>query len=197
MNDLLMVKKTQIEMVRDRNYIINDDELLILNDRKVKNITYNQSYQKMGDDEQTLYVQYCLNMTPIDIMKTFVKQMKTHTVGIIIGSDDDLNTLHKKTYQEYFDQLKLKSVQLFNYDELYFNITQHVFSPIYERIDKDLIIPTIAHANQLPVLLKNDPIVKYYHFPAGSVIKVTEELFMDSYISVQIRYCIVTNQIKV
>ena len=195
MNDLLMVKKTQVEMLRDRGYDVSKEAWLIddfTNKKRFKKMTLNHRYYK---DEESLYVLYIMSDDELVIvMKDFQKKMIKSAAGIVIANTDQLKKLSKTIYQEYFDPLK--PIQLFNYDELTFNITKHIFSPRYEVIDKSLIIPSLVHANQLSVILANDPAIKYYGWLPGQVIKVINDNFYTDILNdYQISYCIVSSRI--
>ena len=128
------------------------------------------------------------------VMKDFQKKMVKSAAGIVIANTDQLKKLSKNVYQKYFDPLK--QIQLFNYDELTFNLTKHIFSPRYEVIDKSIIMPSLVHANQLPVILANDPASKYYGWVPGQVIKVINDNFYTDILNdYQISYCMVSSNI--
>ncbi len=170
---LRKVKEIEQEMLAQRGYTIVSTQL-------------NQIY------DDTLYVHYCLEPQLSESLKIFVKKVSKLESGILIGDDETIKNLEKKTYRSYFDQLILKNIQLFTFEELSFNLTKSLYCPIYEKIDPSFIIPTIANANQLPRLLLNDPIVKFYNFKIGNVIRVTTILLIDVVNDTNISYCIVT-----
>src|SRR6185437_9737148 len=111
MNDMMMVKKTQVEMVHDRGFQLPKDELFILHFdannasqvKRLKNLTVNQHYKKIGDDDTSLYVYYALEDKLIDDVKAFVKHMVNHTDGIIVVNADDVNKLKQRQYKEHLD----------------------------------------------------------------------------------------------
>ena len=210
MNDIQVAKITQVEMLHDRHYIIDNKEswMLSVNDqynrlsdkdiaKRMKKLQLNKTYTKINDTDTTLYVHYCIEDKLITSVRTFIASMEVNTDGILICASENVNDLKKKKYSDLLNDLILKNVQIFSYDDLSFNITKHVYSPKYELIDKSLIIPSMANAKQLPVMFKSDAAVRYYGFPAGSVIKITEELFIDTLVDYHITYCIVTNQVYV
>lgn len=183
---MIKAKKIQVQMLYQRGYTIPDSEHNITSKSKL-----NRIYK--FNDIDTLYVHYCLEETLSDSLKIFIKKMEPLENGILIGNDDQIKNFTKKTYKDYFDKLTLKNVQLFTLDELSFNITESIYSPTYEKIDKSFIIPSIANANQLPKLLLNDPIVKFYDFRPGDVIRTTETIYIDTINTTNINYCIVTS----
>lgn len=194
MNQLFTAKKIQIEMLKDRGYEIPDKELIEEDKnyiKKFKKLTLNQSYHSDND----LYVYYIDEEEKlVDNMKKFVKIMKNYSHGIIIGNENDIKKLLSKSYKEYFDKLILKTIQVFTYDELQYNISQHILNGVYEKVAKSSVIPSIAHADEMSILLISDPIVKYYGYGVGDVIKITEDNDTNMINDKSISYCIVVNE---
>lgn len=192
-----MVKKTQIEMLADRGYDISEEEWLLTDNttkkymKQFKQMSLDHRYKKLDD---SIYVLYMAEKAELVLrMRNFQSKMKNTTSGIIIANTPQLKKLQSKIYEEYLDPLK--EIQFFNYDELTFNLTKHIFSPTYIPIDKALIIPSIAHASQLPMMLKDDPAVKYYGWLPGQLIKVIDDNFYtDLLMDVNISYCIVSTK---
>lgn len=62
---------------------------------------------------------------------------------------------------------------------LLFNITKHILVPKHEVIRKKSVIDDIIsqyklkNKYQLPIIMKNDPIAKYYGMKSGDVVKIT------------------------
>ena len=91
----------------------------------------------------------------------------------------------KLTSQEaiemYFDiiyDIKKVFVQLFNLDMLMYNVSKHVKVPKHEIVskeEKDAVFKkyNLETFDQLPVILKIDPIAKYYGMKRGDVVKIT------------------------
>lgn len=187
--DIVKIKKNQVDMLSTRGYTIPEEESNI-----TKKTPLNNTY--FYDDKEELYVHYCITDKLVDCLKTFVKKLELLPNGIFISTAKNIADLSKKTYKEYFDALKLKNIQLFTFEELSYNITTNIYSPEYTKIDPSFIIPTIANKNQLPVLLLDDPIVKYYDFRPGDVIRVTDNLDVDIVNTINISYCIVVSYSK-
>ena len=91
----------------------------------------------------------------------------------------------KLTSQEaiemYFDIIydtKKVFVQLFNLDMLMYNVSKHVKVPKHEIVskeEKDAVFKkyNLETFDQLPVILKIDPVAKYYGMKRGDVVKIT------------------------
>lgn len=202
----MMVKKTQLEMVQDRGFKITASESWILN-ADVENKKYVKRFKQLEEDDglnnyyikgkEKLYVYYADAEELIEDMKLFVQGMSKATQGILIIDDNLIKSITKPMYTKKLSEIGLKPYQVFGIKELTFNLTKNIYSPKYEKIDKSTIIPSLANAKDLPRLYLNDPAVKYYGFPVGSVIRVTDELLaIETLLDVNVSYCIVVNQVK-
>jgi hypothetical protein len=193
MINILIAKNTQIKMINDRGYTLPREELDVLNNyslKKIKKLSLTQSYIK---NEQKLYVLYIEEDDELaKTMNEFKKSLKKYTDGIIISDVKSIKKLQSKKYSGYFDPLK--TVQLFTFDDLQYNVTESILNGKFEKIAKSLIVPSIAHIDELSVLFLNDPIVKYYGFEAGDIIKITEDADVDLINNKTISYAVVKNE---
>lgn len=68
------------------------------------------------------------------------------------------------------------SVDVFCDDELRFNVTEHERVPPHSAVDADELAAVLTRykckASALPRLLSTDPVVRYYGWPRGTVVKV-------------------------
>lgn len=194
MNELWNVKKTQIEMIQDRGYIIPKEEQWILNEpynkKKFKNLSLNKTY--VDNNNIKTYVHY-LNLNSDETFNKVLQIIneKKINVSILIGETNIIKIL-LKNYKKYFKN-NFETIQVFTYDELIFNITTHYLSPKYELISKNFIVPTVASINQLPIMMYNDPIRKYYNWDIGSIIKIEQEYDLDMINKKDINYCVIKN----
>ena len=65
--------------------------------------------------------------------------------------------------------------------QLMYNPTKHKLVPKHTKISqqelsKIMDFYSIASKNQLPIILKDDPIVRYYNFKTGDVLKINASL---------------------
>lgn len=66
-----------------------------------------------------------------------------------------------------------KTVDLYHIEDLQFNITKHRLVPQHILLDeKECKEFKKKYGSNIQVLLKSDPIAKFYDFPRGSIIKV-------------------------
>ena len=114
--------------------------------------------------------------------------VRSETIFCIITKDDKINVAFlRKTFEdnEEYDHFIIvypttitpsaksainpnKRVEFYTYPELSFNITKHFLVPKHCIETGDI---KYKHT-EIPVILSIDPIVKWYDFPMGSVIKV-------------------------
>ena len=182
------VKKVQLEMLADRGYIISKDELWLLEDNdnssfEQKRIKWNNTYKNI-DNTRTIYVHYLSGDSMIEDVRFFVLQMEKNSEGIIIGDSEQIKTINKKIYQEELKKIKFtKSIQIFDHDELTYNVTKSIYVPKHELISMDDIIHFV-HKDQLSLIYTTDPISKYYNWSVGDVIRVYEYNDITSYMTI-------------
>lgn len=67
-----------------------------------------------------------------------------------------------------------KTIELFNIADLQYNITKHILVPKHERLSyEDAKEFKRQFLNDTAIILKTDPISKFYNFNKGDVIKIT------------------------
>jgi len=65
------------------------------------------------------------------------------------------------------------NIELFQADDLQFNITKHVLVPVHQVLTKEESKNfKEKFGTNIPVLLKSDPICKFYDFHKGDIIKI-------------------------
>lgn len=78
-------------------------------------------------------------------------------------------------------------MEIFFEKELQFNITKHKLVPIHKILSKeesDHLRKTVRKITKLPLIIKTDPIYKFYNYKPGQIIKIFR---MDG--SISYRYC--------
>ncbi|RDX85010.1 DNA-directed RNA polymerase V subunit 5A, partial [Mucuna pruriens] len=79
-------------------------------------------------------------------------------------------------------------VEIIRIDDMLVNISKHVLQPKYEVLTDDekkaLLMKYNIEEKQLPLMLKSDPIARYYKLEKGQVIKITHSGgVVDSHVS--------------
>ena len=93
----------------------------------------------------------------------------------LIVYKDNVTPVAKKIIEE----IKELKIELFHQDELQYNITKHYLVPKHELIYKK---GTAEYSNfkdkytdKFPIILKSDPISRFYAYEKGDIIKVTRK----------------------
>lgn len=183
----LTAKLTQIDMVRDRGYLIPANELLIsTNVKKYKDVTFNNVYIN-EHTEESLYVHFFNPKIPIKDIEVFVEEGVYHDKTMLIGIDK----IDKKQ-QDTINKLGLIPVEVFTIEDLLYNVTHSIYVPKHEKINNF----TAAKINELPTLLTYDPVIRYYGWQPGDIIKV-HRYFPDLALlsNEQIGYCVVKSHL--
>ena len=208
---LFKVKKTQVEMMRDRGYDVSND-IAILGYTITDFIdVYNDIITKKGgksdefksalsdfytkENGETIYVHYPetmkdakkLSKSQIISLVDYIKQYPTIRNIMIISelplSDDAQKELLK---------LPAYTFDRFLYEELAYNPTKHYLVPRHVLLLREEAIKfrrdNKLKFNQLPLLSIHDPIARYYGFRHGQTIRIHREnlafeSLVDEYIS--------------
>ena len=172
-------RKTILEMLIDRNYIVNKEYLDLDLD------TFQYLYDKKDIDMlcdhksglKKIYVKftYITKIKPNNIRDYANKIITTylHSTNdelLIILKNKPNNSIIKKE-SEY------RICEFFWLDILQLNITKHVLVPKHslitvEEIEKLLKKYNLKSIHQLPVIFRNDPVIRYYNFKPNSVCKI-------------------------
>ena len=147
-----------IEMLEQRNYIISE-----------------------YDDTQIIAIKpdgcyVCVFLINIDKFNTSCIQEYVNILnkieikhGIIIYKD--VITSVAKKLIETMTELK---IELFNMNELMFNITKHRLQPKFELLEEELYKSyKKQYGSTFLVMLKSDPIARFYGYEKNSIIKIT------------------------
>jgi|DewCreStandDraft_4_1066084.scaffolds.fasta_scaffold02813_3 DNA-directed RNA polymerase I, II, and III subunit RPABC1 len=233
--NLLKVKKTQLEMIRDRGYDISEEKHLLEpdydenkflseynrlleetnkrireeNDRitgkralKQPELTFRDLLSRiyMNSEGSKLLVKYAEPPSPSDKSKHLNVEyidrftelaMKEGVTWAILISEQDLSTTAGKRLEEY----PTIHFQHFFEDELRFNPTKHYLVPRHELLSpqeaqaflrENKLVPTkLPHLKYVPPFSRTgerkafiDPIVKYYGFLPGQIVRIYRENFI-------------------
>ena len=154
---------TCLDMLEQRGYIIIDhDEDRIL---AAKNDTEQMCVFLTDSDK--------FNVDSIQEYISMMKKMDVH--HCIIVYKDNVTPVAKKIIEE----TKELKIELFHQDELQYNITKHYLVPKHEILYKK---GTAEYSNfkdkysdKFPIIMKSDPISRFYGYEKGDIIKVTRK----------------------
>lgn len=151
------------EMIRDRGFESEADTLLSLL------IEDNPSFNV--DIDKTFRIIYNLNnKIKIADLKKFIDGESKYYIVVL---SDKLSPANTKIINE-----ENNDIQVFELDELLFNISKHSLVPKHTLIKDEKIISKLVlnyqlkSKTQFPIILKTDPMAKYLNAKTGDLIKV-------------------------
>jgi DNA-directed RNA polymerase subunit H (RpoH/RPB5) len=201
---LFDIKRTQLQLVQDRGYILPEQE------QPIKDFTLKQfceyilalGRRNRGDERTLLSRAYRTpegvtprkNMLvyygsknadktqiPIEVVDDFIKQIRdrnaTGKEEYIISEamliiDGDLTS----TGRDHLRELRNVHYLDFNDSDLVYNATHHYLTPKHELISKEeegeLLCTMKAKKSQLLLIEASDPVVKYYGWRVGDVLRI-------------------------
>ena len=153
-----------LEMINQRNYTIldKDDERILSKkpNKELMCVFFTQSSKFNVESIQ----EYILMMKKMNL---------SHS---IIVYKDNVTPVAKKI----IDETKEFKIELFQVDELQYNITKHYLVPKHEvhhkKGTKECIKFKKMYSDNFPILLRNDPISRFYDYEKGDIIKITNSL---------------------
>lgn len=191
---LLDIKKTQLEMVRDRGYEITEEELPILNMDVFGFLEYTRGLAKPGVSARSLvsrsYVTALRDRSilvyyggrtgsgqkqvPVEVVREFINLVQTYpslTEAILIvdaalssTGDNELKAVTTPKWQVFFDY------------ELTYNPTLYVDTPYQELLSPEAAREKLhelkADISKLLIMKVNEPIARYYGWTVGNLIRI-------------------------
>ena len=206
MQRLFDIKKTQLEMVRDRGYDISAEEAILTmtleqfvhyvsglatqagtSIRSSLSRAY-LSIQTYNGAKRAMFVYYGGKTNPqqkqvsADVVREFITLVQRYAIyEAVLIVDAPLSS----TGNDELSALTLTRWQVFPDSDLTYNPTRHVDTPRHE-----ILSPEESHAklremrtdvSKLLIIKVNDPVVRYYGWPAGGLIRVHRD---DSSVSI-------------
>ena len=177
---LFNIRKTVIEMLQDRNYIVPQSELINFDDFsiKFKNKNLDIFIDNTENDKGKVYVYFHnenKTIPKVDLKNLLSKTIETYNdenIKLIIllkekGNGSILKEINKEIY---------KNVEIFMNKNMIFNITHHEFVPkhviLSEEEEKEVLDKYSTPINKLPKILRSDPVAKYYGMKPNQICKI-------------------------
>ena len=152
-----------IEMFEQRGYDIiekDDEQIVALKKDKKQVCAFMATTPKFNVERIQDY---------ISIMK------KIEVYHSIIVYKDNVTPIAKKVIEESKEMI----IELFEQNELQYNITKHYLVPkhelLFEKGSEDIKQFKKKYGDKFPIILKTDPISRFYGFNKGDIIKVTRK----------------------
>lgn len=179
---LFRVRKTCLEMLNDRGYLIGQDDLEETRDiftqkfsEEPKRDDLTLLAPKQEDPTDQMFV-FFPNEDKVGVrtIKTYADRMKTEGVtralmvvqaNLTPFAKQAVGEMHSKLHMEVFQEL-----------ELLINITRHVLVPKHMLLDatekKTLLDRYKVRDTQLPRIQHSDPVARYYGMQRGQVVRI-------------------------
>ena len=179
-SDTFKIRKTVLQMLRDRNYNVQEEELNMdyntwKNSVKTKKEALSFYSNNKDDREKTIYIEYIdtpkLNYDEILNFSQKIESKKVENGIMIIkgiltpNARKKLKEINEKLHIEYFEE-----------KELIVNITEHELVPKHIVLNKEekkkLLEKYRLEESQLPKILITDTVAKYLGLRRGEVVKI-------------------------
>ncbi len=163
------VKKTVYEMFEQRGYKnitnIEDIQITAVGENDMKICAFIKILEKLNVAEIHNHIAI-LQSSGIDHGLIVYDGIPTPAVKTVVSTIPDLNI----------------NIELFSSDDLQFNITKHVLVPRHIKLTKEEAKDfKTKFGTDIPILLRSDPISKFYNYCKGDIIKVIRKNDFISY----------------
>lgn len=152
------------EMFQERGYkIIEQDDERILANKDSKN-------------QICAFIPKIMTKFNVEKIQEYISMLKKMDIWhCLIVYKDTATPIAKKVVEESKDIL----IELFNEDELQYNITKHFLVPkhelVYKKKSKECEEFKKKYSDKFPIILKSDPVSRFYGYNKGDIIKITRK----------------------
>ena len=177
-NTLFKIRKTAIEMVEDRKYIVPDSEKINFEEFSAQFDAKNIDIFIPDENKSPIYIHFHNENKSLaksdlkNLVESLIEKYNNHEIKIIIllkekGNGSIFKELNKEEY---------KHVEIFMNKNMIFNITHHQMVPKHSLLsseeEEEMLEKYNTTKNKLPKILRNDPIVQYYGMKPDQICKI-------------------------
>ena len=150
-----------IEMFQQRGYVIIDSD----EDRILAN----------KEDGNQICAFFTIHKFNIDRLQEYISTMKKMDVWhCVIVFKENATPVAKKIVLDSKEMV----IELFEQDEMQYNLTKHYLVPKHEKILVNASNSSEfkkATVDKFPIILKSDPVSRFYAYSRGDIIKITRK----------------------
>jgi DNA-directed RNA polymerases I, II, and III subunit RPABC1 len=177
-NTLFKIRKTVIEMVEDRKYIVPDSDKINFEEFSAQFDAKNLDIFIPNENKSPIYIHFHNENKSLaksdlkNLVESLIEKYNNHEIKIII-------LLKEKGNGSIFKELKkeeYKHVEIFMNKNMIFNITHHQMVPKHSLLsseeEEEILEKYNTTKNKLPKILRSDPIVQYYGMKPDQICKI-------------------------
>ena len=177
-NTLFKIRKTVIEMVEDRKYIVPDSDKINFEVFSAQFDAKNLDIFIPDENKSPIYIHFHNENKSLaksdlkNLVESLIEKYNNHEIKIIIllkekGNGSIFKELNKEEY---------KHVEIFMNKNMIFNITHHQMVPKHSLLsseeEEEMLEKYNTTKNKLPKILRSDPIVQYYGMKPDQICKI-------------------------
>ncbi|XP_057798315.1 DNA-directed RNA polymerases II and IV subunit 5A-like [Salvia miltiorrhiza] len=179
---LFRTMKTLLHMLRDRGYVVTDDEIGMTKAEFIDKYGHNMKREDLmlikvmrNNSAHQIYVFFPDEAkVGAATVRTLVNRMvQDNVTRAILVAQQKLTSFAQNAIHEVFSKLHL---EVFQEAELLVNINQHVLVPTHQVLTpeekKTLLERYTVKDTQLPRIQMSDPIARYHGLKRGDVVKI-------------------------
>ena len=183
-NEIVKSYITLKEMLIDRG--INVDNLDTISNEELNIMMKTNKIFSLKVNEDITVIYYTSTKFKINDLKKYLDD-SNHIILIFKEKINNLNIKNIKDNTNVF-------VEIFMIKELQYNISRHMLVPKHEIVEDEKEIENILKTyqvkkNQLPIILRNDPMARYLDVKSGDIVKITRNS-PSAGEAVLYRYCV-------
>ncbi|KAM7259605.1 hypothetical protein ACFE04_015346 [Oxalis oulophora] len=182
---LYRIRKTVMQMLRDRGYLVADSELNITIQDFIHKFGHNMKREDLiisksnpNDTSDQIYIFFPEEAkVGLNTIKAYIKRMDSDSVfRAILVVQQNLTPFARTFLTGATDISKKFHLEVFQESELLINVTHHILVPKHGVLTADekktLLQRFSAKETQIPRIQVTDPVARYFGMKRGQVMKI-------------------------